>query len=205
MKLIAAAAAALVASVAFATVVACTGDDPDLVSNGVDAGAGADSGPAADTGAGTGDSGVIARGGFESTNCLGWTPNGATLESDPVARGGSFSCRLCDENAGREGPVWGTYQVVSSLAPGTYAARAFVRTSGDAGPFEVYLGLQAVDGTEQAIGDTIERKVIIAPGDDWTPVTTKLVVEPGQGAALSILSRSGGSCFLVDDVELVKE
>ena len=202
MKVIAAAATALVSSVAsvvLATVVACAGDDPDLVSNGADAGTRADSRADAL------DSGVIARGGFESPNCLGWTPNGATLESDPAARGGSFSCRLCDENAGTQGPVWGTYQVVPSVAPGTYVARAFVRTSGEAGPFEVYLGVQAVDGTEQAIGDPIERKRVIAAGEDWAPVTTKLVVEPGQGAALSILSRTGGRCFLVDDVELVKE
>lgn len=176
--------------------IACTGDDPALVGPGTDAGTAAD---AATNGS------VITRGGFESANCLGWTANGATLDSDPVAHAGSFSCRLCDENGGTASPVWGAFQEAPHVAPGTYVARAFARASGDAGPFEVWLGVQATDGAGQAIGSPTERKVIVAPGEDWAPVTVKLVVEPGQGAAVSLLSRTGGSCFLVDDVELVKE
>ncbi len=191
------AACALITSVA---IIACVGAEPSIPSGQSDFDAGLDAAAIADAGS------VILRGEFESTNCLGWTDNGATMDSDPIARTGKSSCRICDPTNGTANPVWGIFQDVPSVPAGTYAARGFARTSGDAGPFEIWLGAQPLDGAGQSTGTAVERSLVIAPGEDWAPITLKLDVGPGQGATVSLLSRSaGGGCFLMDDVTLIKE
>jgi hypothetical protein len=103
--------------------------------------------------------------------------------------------------------VWGIFQDIASVAPGTYTGQAFIRPVGNGGPFMIDLVLVALDDAGAQVPPVVERPITIALGGDWAPVTAGLSVGPGQGASVGLLTRNAGTggCFLVDDVSLVRE
>lgn len=193
----------IVGLVAGGVLAGCLGEDvsaePPVTTT--DAGGEASSdGSAQDGGGGSGGTSVLPRGDFESGGCLGWTANEARLELDPAAHGGSFACRVC---ASGDTAVWGVFQDVANVAPGTYAGVGYMRASGDAGPFTTVLRLQATAGGAE-VGDQREGSATHAPGETYAEAKAEIAIESGQGVSVAVLAQQPGGCFLVDDVTLVK-
>lgn len=195
---------------AFELLLGCLGED---VTSGpatatADAGASSEAsatdGSAATEGSAATDGGlpaasVVPRGDFESAGCLGWTANEARLSLEPDAHGGSFSCRVC---ATGTTPVWGIFQEVPTVPPGSYFAEAHFRAAGDAGPFSAVVRLEASAGGEP-VGSARDGTATFAPGEPWAKATTELAIETGQALGVALLSQTEGGCFLVDDVSVV--
>jgi hypothetical protein len=138
-------------------------------------------------------------GDFEVQACLGWEKNSATAESDATSHGGKLSCRIC---AGTEPGVFGVFQVMKGLEPGPYVAEAWLRAPSATAGGSASIVLQNVDGQGSFVGEAAESIVTFA--GDWKKVAVSGVAVAGQQLSVGFVARSGGDCFLVDDVTVTK-
>lgn len=187
----------------WALLFACTGSDPDPVVPSA----------AADAGGGSTDAGslqpiagnVLERSGFEDINCLGWTPNQASLTLDPVADSGKSSCRVCADGATS---TWALYQTAPAAPVGTYTITAYVHAApGDAGTVQkVAIRATRIDDAGMpAPGDTPlekEQSVTIAPSDPtWQKASFDFAVQfEGESIGVAaVVPDTLEGCFLLDD------
>jgi hypothetical protein len=143
----------------------------------------------------------ISNPGFESGNCDGWIAIGGSADIDPVARSGSFSCRVCaTSTAGVQ------FLTAATTAPpkfgDTYRFRGHVRAVPDAVVRNTWSGvLQSDPAGDNRYGSGVQ------PIDTWQEMQVTYTV--GSDAGVSLLayfltndSGTVGRCVLVDDARL---
>jgi hypothetical protein len=198
--------------VALAALLVTTGACTSLsgLSGAPDAGAEAGADAGAEAAGDDGSAPLLDNGGFETPAAIGcgpgWQPGASTLTLVAEAHSGSYACRVC--NGGGVEATIGVEQD-PPLAPGSYALQAWVH-AGDAAPtpqngvvLEMTLTLPDASRTHldsnadvTSAWTAVQLDPIVIPADVSPPYAVHLrsldVVPPG-------------TCFLVDDVVLVKQ
>lgn len=144
---------------------------------------------------------LLANPGFEQ-GLAGWVALDGTLEDSDIARSGERSARLCAADAETGYALGDSPDSVAAPAPGElYRARAWVRAApGEPAPL-VTLILR--EPPPEAGVET--RSSALALDESWRAVEIEHRIDTASSLAVLVRGLEGQqSCFLIDDLELVR-
>jgi hypothetical protein len=178
--------------------------DPEAEPDDLDGGGG-DAGEAGLGDGGASSENLHSYGTFEE-GCGAWNGLHSTRASDPLARSGSQSCRVCATGEGAFFTV-GDRGFLAAPPPGRYRAEAWIRAApGAPAPVKAFLHLRTFRQTPDF--EVVETKTgpFDGPDDVWRRAELVLAVtQPAERLNVYVAAEvAAGACFLLDDVIVVR-